>query len=78
MVEKETENWKRGQQRMKKRSRCNGNAEEMTYMNKRIVDLQDFVRMIAREYGSRDAYRYLEEGGVVSKTYKELEKISML
>ena len=74
MVEKETENWKRGQQRMKKRSRCNGNAEEMTYMNKRIVDLQDFVRMIAREYGSRDAYRYLEEGGVVSKTYKELEK----
>ncbi len=43
-------------------------------MNKKIIDLQDFVRRIAKEYGSRDAYRYLEEGEVVSKTYRELEK----
>ena len=43
-------------------------------MINKIIDLQDFVRRIAREYGSRDAYRYLEEGEVVSKTYRELEK----
>lgn len=43
-------------------------------MNKKIVDLQEFVKEIAREYGSRDAYRYLVEDDIVSKTYEEMEK----
>lgn len=43
-------------------------------MNKMIVDLQEFVKEIEKAYGDRDAYRYLVEDTVVSKTYKEFKK----
>ncbi len=43
-------------------------------MNKMLVDLQEFVKEIAKVYGDRDAYRYIVEDTVVSKTFKEFEK----
>lgn len=43
-------------------------------MSKRLTDLQDFVKEIARLYGERDAYRYLAEDTVVHKTYLELKQ----
>ncbi|MBR2944643.1 MAG: AMP-binding protein [Clostridia bacterium] len=43
-------------------------------MNKMIVDLQEFVKEIEKAYGDRDAYRYLVEDTVVSKTYKEFKR----
>ena len=36
------------------------------------TDLQSFVDIIEKEYGSRDAYRYLVEDQVVSKSFREL------
>ena len=39
-----------------------------------LVDLQEFVREIARLYGDRKAYQYFVEDSVVSKTYRELEQ----
>lgn len=42
-------------------------------MNKMLVDLQDFVKEIAKLYGSRTAYQYLVEDTVVGKTYRDLE-----
>lgn len=43
-------------------------------MNRMLVDLQEFVREIARLYGDRKAYQYFVEDSVVSKTYRELEQ----
>ena len=42
-------------------------------MSKKLVDLQDFVKEIARLYGERDAYRYLVDDVVMHKTYLELK-----
>ena len=39
-----------------------------------LVDLQEFVKEIAKAYGDRDAYRYIVEDTVVSKTFKEFER----
>ena len=43
-------------------------------MNKILVDLQEFVREIAKVYGDRDAYRYIVEDTVVSKTFQEFKR----
>ncbi len=43
-------------------------------MNRMLVDLQEFVKEIAKAYGDRDAYRYLVEDTVVNKTFKEFER----
>lgn len=43
-------------------------------MSKRLTDLQDFVKEIARLYGERDAYRYLVEDTIIHKTYLELRQ----
>ncbi len=50
------------------------NVTEEIDMNKMLVNLQEFVKEIAKVYGSRDAYKYIVEDTVVSKTFKELEK----
>ena len=41
-------------------------------MSKVLVDLQEFVKDIAMQYKDRDAYRYLVDDIVVSKTYNNL------
>lgn len=41
-------------------------------MSKVLVDLQEFVKDIALQYKDRDAYRYLVDDIVVSKTYNNL------
>lgn len=43
-------------------------------MNRIIVDLQEYVKEIAKAYGNRDAYRYIVEDTVVSKTFKDFKK----
>jgi len=43
-------------------------------VNKMLVDLQEFVKEIAKAYGDRYAYRYIVEDTVVSKTFKEFKK----
>lgn len=43
-------------------------------MSKKLVDLQDFVKEIARLYGERDAYRYLVDDVIMHKTYLELKR----
>lgn len=43
-------------------------------VNKMIVDLQEFVKEIEKAYGDRDAYKYIVEDTVVSKTFKKLKK----
>ena len=43
-------------------------------MSKTLVDLQGFVKDIAERYQDRDAYRYLVDGHIVNRTYKDLEK----
>ena len=40
-------------------------------MSSTLVDLQEYVKSIAERYADRDAYRYLVDGKVVSKTYPE-------
>ena len=40
-------------------------------MSSTLVDLQEYVNSIAERYADRDAYRYLVDGKVVSKTYPE-------
>lgn len=43
-------------------------------MNKIIVDLQEYVKEIAKVYGDRDAYKYIVEDTVVSKTFNDFQK----
>ncbi len=43
-------------------------------MKKVLVDLQEYVAEIAREYGNRDAYRYIVDDRVVKKTFKDFER----
>ena len=43
-------------------------------MDRAIVDLQDFVKQIAENYGNRDVYRYIVDDTVVSKSFKTFEK----
>ena len=43
-------------------------------MKKTLVDLQEFVKEIAQAYGDRDAYRFIVDGNVVCKTFKEFER----
>ncbi len=43
-------------------------------MSKTFVDLQEYVKDIAERYADRDAYRFLADGIVVSRTYKDLER----
>ena len=43
-------------------------------MNKMLVDLQEYIKEIEKAYGDRDAYRYIVEDSVVSKTFRELKK----
>lgn len=43
-------------------------------MNKIIVNLQEFIKEIAKVYGDRDAYRYIVEGTVVKKTFKDFQR----
>ncbi|MBE5939166.1 MAG: NAD-dependent epimerase/dehydratase family protein [Lachnospiraceae bacterium] len=42
-------------------------------MNKMLKNLQEFVSEIGKVYGERDAYKYIVNDSIVSKTYKELE-----
>ena len=42
-------------------------------MNKMIADLQEFLVETNKKYGTRDAYRYIVTGNVVSKTFKDLK-----
>lgn len=39
-----------------------------------IVDLQEFVKEIEKAYGDRDAYKYIVEDTVVSKTFRKFKK----
>lgn len=41
-------------------------------MNNTFTNLQEYVKEIAERYTDRDAYRYLVDGNVVSKTYNNL------
>ena len=41
-------------------------------MIEKLTDLQCFIDNIEKEYGDRDAYRYLEDDRVVSKSFREL------
>lgn len=43
-------------------------------MNKMIVNLQEYVNEIEKAYGSRDAYRYIVNDSVVSKTFRDFKK----
>ncbi len=43
-------------------------------MKKPITDLQDFVKTIAQTYGDRDVYRFIVDGNIVNKTFKEFER----
>ncbi|MBO5338318.1 MAG: AMP-binding protein [Clostridia bacterium] len=43
-------------------------------MNRMIDDLQEYVKEIEKAYGDRDAYRYIVENTVVSKTFKKFKK----
>ncbi len=47
---------------------------EFKAVNKMLVDLQEFVKEIAKAYGDRDAYRYIVDDAVLSKTFKEFER----
>lgn len=46
-------------------------------MNKMLVDLQEFVNEIEKAYGDRDAYKYIVENNVISKTFKDLKNDSL-
>ena len=46
-------------------------------MERELVDLQDFVKEIARLYGERAAYKFSVDDKIVEKTYLDLEKDSM-
>ena len=46
-------------------------------MNKMIVDLQEYINEVEKAYGDRDAYKYIVEDTVVSKTFKDLKKDSL-
>jgi len=39
-----------------------------------LVDLQEFVKELSKVYGKRDAYRYIVDDVIVSKTFNDLEK----
>ena len=39
-----------------------------------LVDLQEFVKEIAKAYGDRDAYRYIVDDTVVSKSFNDFER----
>ncbi len=39
-----------------------------------LVDLQEFVKEISKTYGERDAYRYIVDDTVVSRTFREFER----
>ncbi|MBQ8546758.1 MAG: AMP-binding protein [Clostridia bacterium] len=43
-------------------------------MNKMLVDLQEYIKEIEKAYGDRDAYRYIVEDSVVSKTFRDFRK----
>ena len=43
-------------------------------MKKTLVDLQDFVKEIAENYGDRAVYKYIVDGDVVSKSFKTFER----
>lgn len=43
-------------------------------MKKKIGNLQEFVNEIATMYGNKDAYRYIVNDTVVSRTYSDLQK----
>ena len=43
-------------------------------MVENLNDLQIFVKRIEKEYGSRIAYRYLDEDSIIDKTFAELAK----
>ena len=46
-------------------------------MNKMIVDLQEYINEVEKAYGDRDAYKYILEDTVVSKTFKDLKRHSI-
>lgn len=43
-------------------------------MKKVLVDLQEYVSELSKAYGTREAYRYIVDGEVRSKTFLEFEK----
>ncbi|MBQ8849169.1 MAG: AMP-binding protein [Clostridia bacterium] len=43
-------------------------------MKKTLVDLQEYVKEIAKAYRDRDAYRYIVDDVVVGKSFTELER----
>ncbi len=43
-------------------------------MNRMLVDLQDFVKEIAKAYGDRDAYRYIVDDNIVGRSFKDFER----
>ena len=43
-------------------------------MERKLVDLQDFVKRISEKYGDRDVYRYIEDDNIISKSFKTFEK----
>ena len=43
-------------------------------MKKVLVDLQEYVSELSKEYGTKEAYRYIVDGEVRSKTFLEFEK----
>ena len=43
-------------------------------MMKKLRDLQDLVSEVSKRYGTRDAYRYYENGAIVCKTYHQFER----
>ena len=42
-------------------------------MKSTLLNLQDFVKEIAENYGDRDVYRFIENGEIVSKSFRTFE-----
>ena len=47
---------------------------EFYAVNKTLIDLQEFVKEISSVYGDRYAYKYLVDGTVVGKTFRDMER----
>lgn len=43
-------------------------------MKKVLIDLQEYVSEISKAYKDRDAYRYIVDGTIARKTFKDLER----
>ena len=42
-------------------------------MNKKLTNLQEYVREISAAYGDKYAYRYVSDGRIINKTFQDFE-----